>query len=231
MKRVVKAHEERRTEILDGAWELFTTRGFEGATVAAIIDKVGIAKGTFYHYFESKEDVLDALADRFAAATLPELTAVTADETLAAGPKLNRFMEVARKSRVRRMDSVLATSRILYRDENLIIRHKLAERLKSLVLPLLQSILEQGMREGCFRIVDASEGAEFFWALSNSTADMQMKTLLGAEPVEDKVATLVRRVDFACESLERMLGADAGLLHRPSPEIFGQFVRAVSEAT
>jgi AcrR family transcriptional regulator len=62
--RVVKEPEERKKEILDAAEKLFAERGYEAATVNDILDAVKIAKGTFYYYFKSKEEVLDALIER-----------------------------------------------------------------------------------------------------------------------------------------------------------------------
>ena len=62
--RIVKEPEVRKNEILDVAEQLFTVKGYEAATVNDILSAVGIAKGTFYYYFKSKEDVLDALVER-----------------------------------------------------------------------------------------------------------------------------------------------------------------------
>ncbi len=230
MGRKSKAHEERRAEILDGAWALFTSRGYEGTTVAAIIDKLNISKGTFYHYFTSKEQVLDGITDRLAAEPLAELMPVVEDNTLAAGPKLNRFFEVSRRSRLRRIDAVIDVARVLYRQENLIVRQKIAERLVVLTLPALQSIIEQGIDEGCFAVTDAGEAALFLWHLSNTFADLQMRTLLGPGSIEQKTQEMVRRAKFALPALDRVLGAPEGTIDRPSTAQLKQFVRAVHPA-
>ena len=59
--RIVKEHDERRNEIITIAEEFFLTKGFNKTTVNDILKRIGIAKGTFYHYFVSKEEVLDAV--------------------------------------------------------------------------------------------------------------------------------------------------------------------------
>ena len=64
MVRIVKEHEERKNELLDAAQALFYQNGYETTSVAKIIDSVGIAKGTFYHYFKSKTDLLDQIVER-----------------------------------------------------------------------------------------------------------------------------------------------------------------------
>ncbi|MGB6371054.1 MAG: TetR/AcrR family transcriptional regulator, partial [Atribacterota bacterium] len=60
MVRIIKKYDERRTEFLDTAQELFFTKGYEQTAVETIIKKMGLSKGTFYYYFKSKEDLLDA---------------------------------------------------------------------------------------------------------------------------------------------------------------------------
>jgi AcrR family transcriptional regulator len=230
MGRRLKSHDERRNEILDGAWELFTTRGYEGATVAAILDAVGIAKGTFYHYFDSKEEVLDAVTDRLSAESREELGLVVEDSELEASAKLDRFFMVARRSRMRRVDAVIGTARVLYRDENLVIRHKIMDRLAGLMVPALRSIIEQGIREGAFRVTDPSEAAFFIWQMSNTFADRQMRTLLRSGGLDEKVDELAVRADFVADSLERILGAAPGTITKPSRELFEHFVRAAEQA-
>jgi AcrR family transcriptional regulator len=65
MVRISKEHDERLTEFLDTARQLFFEKGYEKTSVNDIIEKVGVAKGTFYHYFKSKEDLLDQLVNQF----------------------------------------------------------------------------------------------------------------------------------------------------------------------
>ncbi len=59
MVRVTKEYDQRLQELLDTARQLFFEIGYEKTSVNDIIDRVGVAKGTFYHYFKTKEDLLD----------------------------------------------------------------------------------------------------------------------------------------------------------------------------
>lgn len=63
--RLIKNPEERRNEILDAAEILFITKGYTKATVMDILQACNIAKGTFYYYFQSKEEVMNAIVMRF----------------------------------------------------------------------------------------------------------------------------------------------------------------------
>ncbi len=64
-KRVTKRPEERREDILDAGLRVFVERGIPHVTVADITAAAGVAKGTFYLYYDSKEALLGALKERF----------------------------------------------------------------------------------------------------------------------------------------------------------------------
>lgn len=53
----------RRQEIIEASYEVFTEKGYQAAGIADIAQKLDIGHGTFYRYFESKRDVLDAVVD------------------------------------------------------------------------------------------------------------------------------------------------------------------------
>src|SRR6266542_5759403 len=80
-KRVLKSPEDRRAEILDAAVKVFGEKGVSKATVSDIAEAAGVAKGTVYLYFGSKEQLLGALRDRF----VDELLGYVADLLAQAG--------------------------------------------------------------------------------------------------------------------------------------------------
>jgi AcrR family transcriptional regulator len=65
LKRITKRPHERRADLIRAALEVFADKGLDDATVADITRAAGVAKGTFYLYFSSKEHLLTALRERF----------------------------------------------------------------------------------------------------------------------------------------------------------------------
>lgn len=57
----------RKNEILDVASKLFAEKGFDHTSTREIIDQAGIARGTLYYHFKSKEEIMDALVERTTA--------------------------------------------------------------------------------------------------------------------------------------------------------------------
>ena len=68
-----------RQAILDAAREVFGELGYEASTVRDIIRRTGLAAGTFYNYFHSREEVFAALADEGARRFAPILKGLRAD--------------------------------------------------------------------------------------------------------------------------------------------------------
>ncbi len=60
-----KPAEVRLEELMNAAETLFLEKGFEATTVSDIVKQAGVAKGTYYHYFTAKTDILDALRTRY----------------------------------------------------------------------------------------------------------------------------------------------------------------------
>lgn len=95
-KRMTKSADERRTEILDAALSLFSDKGFNETTMEAVALKAGVAKGTIYLYFKTKEHVLLALKRQFTEGLHAACAAAIAEviERLDTGGALDRRMVI-----------------------------------------------------------------------------------------------------------------------------------------
>ena len=89
--RTVKSAQDRQEEILAAAKALFAERGYANTSIQAIIREVGIAKGTFYHHFSSKADLLDALISRLSATILDVVNPLIDDPELDATRKFLEY--------------------------------------------------------------------------------------------------------------------------------------------
>ena len=155
MVRVVKEAEVRREELLELALRLFMTVGYERASVEQITREAGVAKGTFYHYFASKQDLLEQLvasyADRLFAHVEARLGGFEGD----AIERLRAFSQLAVAWKLQHRDESAAFGRMLYADENIALRHKLHSAWMERTRPLLTSIIERGLADGSFACADA----------------------------------------------------------------------------
>jgi AcrR family transcriptional regulator len=78
-RRVVKPTEQRRSEILEAALHLFSSKGFHDTTMEEVANAAGVAKGTIYLYFQSKEHLLLALKRDFMQGLTDAVANIVAD--------------------------------------------------------------------------------------------------------------------------------------------------------
>src|SRR5579864_4129663 len=124
MTRIVKTHAVRRNEILDVAGRLIYTKGYEQMTIQDILDGLQISKGAFYHYFDSKQALLEAIIERMQQEVEQILLPIVQDQELSALEKLDRFFATASSWKTARKDFFLALLRVWYTDDNAIVRQK-----------------------------------------------------------------------------------------------------------
>jgi len=225
--RVMKEYSERRAELSDAAWELFSEKGYDGTTINAIIDRVGVAKGTFYHYFSSKEDILNAAVERKTVEVMDGTRAILEDENLSATEKLNRFMAAFREWKMANMGALVDVARVMYRDENIVLRHKINMKTAAITAPVLADIIAQGVEEGVFDTEFPRETAELILAVGNALGEMNMKTLFEIQEHPEKAALIQRRANLYFNTVERMLGAPKGSMGTVETEFIESLSRTI----
>lgn len=146
--RIVKEAEVRREEIVNEAVRLFAEKGFRSTSVNDILAAVGIAKGTFYYHFKSKEEVLNAAIETYAARLSEKLAAVATDDSLNAVEKFVKVVADASSSE----DSLkLCIITAIHQAGNELLHEKSLIVSVLCLSPILTAIVEQGNAEGIFR--------------------------------------------------------------------------------
>lgn len=210
--RVVKEYDERFAEFLDVAQALFYSKGYEQTSVQEIIDKIGVAKGTFYHYFDSKVELLDALVARLSTQGVATLQPLIAERALPAMEKLARFFEQVNTFETANRDFLIDAMRVLYRDENVLLRVKIQMQSTALLAPLLTQIIYQGIDEGVFTLTYPDATAEILIEIGQGLSAAFERLIIKDETTSAEVAHIQRKVEAYERSVERVLGTPAGSL-------------------
>ena len=90
---MAKTKEERRNEIIETAGKLFEEKGYEQTQVQDIVNEIGVAKGLFYYYFKSKDEVMEELADRYADAIIDAVNKLI-DKDISTFDKINSIFQI-----------------------------------------------------------------------------------------------------------------------------------------
>ena len=185
----MKKGEKRKRELLQIAYRMFLSQGYESTSVDQIIEAAGIAKGTFYYYFQSKEQMLEAVIGMMIEAEVEAARQVLASQ-LPVPQKIAGIISTARPAQEER-----PIEDALNRPENLLMHNKIRDQLLAAILPLLAEAVEEGVRGGLFACDHISERVKMLLILSNelfdgrqtSQADVDvfidvLETILGAAP-------------------------------------------------
>ena len=192
--RIVKSAEERKNEILDVAEELFAEKGFDNASTNDIINRIGIARGTLYHHFGSKEEILDAIVERMTHEGISRAKAIVADSSI---PLLSRFTGAVLALNINTKAGAEVLEQI-HRPQNALLHQKMQERLLGGVVPLIAQLIEEGNTEGLFDSKYPQEAAEMILLYASIAFD----ELAGLTPEEKERKSKA----FICYT-ERILGA------------------------
>ncbi|HAK74443.1 MAG TPA: TetR/AcrR family transcriptional regulator [Sporomusaceae bacterium] len=201
--RVRKDPEVRQSELIDAALELFIAVGYEKTMVVDIVKKVGVAKGTFFYYFPTKEAVLEAICTRWAAEMATSYQLKSRHHT--AINKLHTFIsELLLPSQV----DVLI-DRLWDEKQFNLVYSIWQQHVETVFNPLLEEIIRQGNQEGTMHVDYIKETIAFFW----STLDCLLEVAYSKEPPE----TYYTKTKIAESVLERILGIEEGMLELSIP--------------
>ena len=141
--RIVKEAAERRNEILDVAERLFCTNGYDNTSTNDILAEIGIARGTLYYHFKSKEDILDAMIARLLDETIRKAERIALDESV---PVLERLTKTVLASNVDTKTGDMILEQV-HKPQNALMHVKMQEILISRLVPLFVKIVEDGMAQ------------------------------------------------------------------------------------
>lgn len=205
--RIVKEAEERKNEILDVAERLFGSKGFDNTSTNDILKETGIARGTLYYHFKSKEEILNAMIDRMTG------------RLLARAKDLAGRKEISVFQRLTMMIGSLHVNggpggelmKQIHKPQNALMHQKIQERLLSEMNPLLTGLIEEGIAQGICQTDYPAEAAEMTFLYANTAFD----DLLELEKTERQ-----RKTEAFIYHLERLLKMEQGSMRETVLPLF-----------
>jgi AcrR family transcriptional regulator len=218
-RRVLKAPGVRRAELIDCAQGLFLTRGYEATTINDVITATGLSKGAFYHHFRSKEELLEAIAARFARESLGFIQALQANERLDALQRLNLLLSLGRDWKREHLAELKAMFTTLLNPQNAVLYHRIVEAAFAVLAPALAAIIAQGEAEGVFDAGDPRIAADTLLWLANGRRALVIAAMARAESdVDAALMMIVERVRAEEAITNRILGLPSGGVDLLGPE-------------
>ncbi len=206
--RIVKEHDERRNEIIETASRLFAQKGYDKCSVNDILTAIGIAKGTFYHYFKSKEEVLDAVVGQATELIRDRVSEVVKREDLAPDEMI---LQIFLSMRIEKemTDGILDE---IHKSENALFHQKSLVQTVDMIAPVLTKVVEKGIEKGIFVCAFPKEYMRIFMA---STLTLTDQGIFHVAPEEEQM-----QIVSLISLLEMMLGQEPGSVVKKVQEYY-----------
>lgn len=144
--RIIKNPEERKSDILDAAEQLFATKGYTKTTVTDILNVLDIAKGTFYYYFKSKEEVMQSVVNRYIHQGITAAKQIIEDVELSAHEKMYVILR-AQNGDVGNKNVVIEH---LNAPSNVEMHQRTLVEMVLQLSPILATVVKEGIEEGIY---------------------------------------------------------------------------------
>lgn len=149
----------RRSELVAAATGLFAERGVTGTSVADIVRAAGVAQGTFYLYFETKDEVILAVVEEIAERMLAAVSTELGRADLDPAERLTGFARTL--AALSRDSSLTDVADFIHRPENQRLHDRLTEHFLPRLAPLIEQTILDGVADGSFDVEDARAAAWF----------------------------------------------------------------------
>jgi AcrR family transcriptional regulator len=153
---------DRHGELVEAAAAVFVVKGVAATSVDDIVREAGLAKGTFYLYFATKDDVVTAVAAQVVERVAGRIEAVAGDERRDPVQRLLAFGAEIRAVPGEPYERDLIE--IFHRPENRALHDRVGEQALSRLAPAVTAIIRDGIAHGHFRDQDAERAGVYVMA-------------------------------------------------------------------
>lgn len=188
------------------------SRGYDRFSVQDILDAAGASKGAFYHYFDSKDALLNAIVERMADQAIARVQPLLDDQRLTAPQKLEAVFGGIAQFKTERSDLILGFMRVWGSDDNAVVRERLRRLVAQRQLRILDAIVQQGIAEGSFTSRNPEHLARVLVGFMVGMSELAMDLWIGRQEGTITFEEVKRTFDAYLEAFERIVGARTGSL-------------------
>ena len=192
MTRISKNPIERRDEIIDASQRLFLEKGFTETTVDGIVKALNLSKGIFYYYFKSKDEIVDAIIDRYIDEVVANVRIIVEDKTL---PLFERM----KMASVKELELNFKLFPGIYNIKNIDMHSRMNSKMVEKYAPVLASLLEEGIAQKILEADDPLGLMEIFLVMTHTIFDPAVFNWSGEEVVR-KISLMVKFAENAMKA-------------------------------
>jgi AcrR family transcriptional regulator len=200
----------RREAFVEAAQRLMESKGYAQVTIQDLLDDVGASRGAFYHYFDSKQALLEAVIDRMVDAGLASVEPIVQDPNLPAVTKLGHMFSGIGRWKTDRKELILAFIDVWLSDDHAVVREKFRRKLVTRFVPTLSGIVKQGIEEGTFRVASPDDTARVLMMLIQGLQEEATELFVASQANAVGLDEVIARFASFEGAFERVLGVETG---------------------
>ena len=193
--------------ILDVAEKMFIEQGFDQTSIAQILDATQIAKGTLYYYFTSKEEIMDAIIERWIDRSFEQVRIWVERKQL---PILERLMGALASLNMQKDGQELLDH--LHAPQNALLHEKTNKILLSKVPEILYPLFQEGFQTGEMQTTYPYESIEMMLTYSLQIFDSSFQKLDQAEK-NHKIQAFIYLLEKIFQTKEGYFSSLEQLIH------------------
>ena len=206
----VEVHQVRKDAFLDVAQRLIQTKGYEQMSIQDVLDELETSRGALYHYFDSKEALLNGVVQRFADSGMSVVAPILADPNLPALRKLEKVLGGIATYKAEHGEVVLAIMGVWNSDGNALVREKLRRLSAPRLEPILSAVIRQGIDEGLIQSDSPEEMARVTVYLMQGYWELAGGYLIARQAGTLNLDDVLRTHAAFTQAFERVLGIPPG---------------------
>jgi len=192
------AHAVRRDSFVDAAQGFIQSKGYEQMSIQDVLDELGASKGAFYHYFDSKQALLQAVVDRMV------------DAAVAAPVKIHGLFAGISRYKNARPELMAAILETWMSDDNAVVRERVWRGVSARLTPMLAEIVRQGNAEGNFNVGSPDDSAAILMALTMGLNQRAIELYVARQAGTITLEDVERTLGAYVEAFDRVLDAPPG---------------------
>jgi AcrR family transcriptional regulator len=212
-------HAVRRDAFVAAGARLIQTKGYEQTSVQDVLDELEASRGAFYHYFDSKGALLEAVAERMVDAAFADVEPAVDAPGLTALERLKTMFGGIASWKEARAGFVLELLRSWMDDDNALAREKVRQGLVPRLVPLLARIVRQGIAEGTFAEGDPEATARVLVSVIQGANEAATQLFIARQAGAVTFEEVERTLTGYQTAIERILGIQAGSFPIAEPDL------------
>lgn len=193
-----KRKKEPRKEILQISQQLFNTKGFAETSISEIMRNVGMAKGGFYYYFESKDQILDELVEGYIDSKISKVENIVKNNYLNALEKLKQMFIAEMEHDIQYHQP----NNHLHNIQNVDMHQRILVKMVKKYAPVINEVILQGIEENIFKVNYPLEASEFLVSGFHFLSDLGIFSWNQEE--------YIRKIKVTEEIIEKTLSIEKG---------------------